>query len=193
MDQVVGTFSFTEDTIIAGGHPAVVRSMAINAAQGVLAAGILLGLSATGLVPYASVAEVVGAGNGVLTAFTGTIAHAPVHPGSLSVTDATETFADDGYGHLVGDAGGSGTINYTTGAFTLAFNAAPANAQDITATNYNQLAGALSSRVDTAAEASGTVLVHGTVRADRLTKTTAGTALAAADTARLEGIGVWPV
>ena len=73
MNQVVGTFSFSEDTIIAGGHPAVVRSMAINAAQGVLAAGILLALSATGLVPYESDDEVVATGNGVLTAFAGTM------------------------------------------------------------------------------------------------------------------------
>jgi hypothetical protein len=193
MNQVVGTFSFSEDTIIAGGHPAVVRSMAINAAQGVLAAGILLGLSATGLVPYESTDEVIDAGDGNAVAFTGTIAAAPIHPGSLSITDDTEAFADDGLGRLVGDAGGTGTINYTTGAYAVTFNAAPGNLQDITATSYNQLAGALSSRVDTAEEASGTVVVHGTVRADRLTKTTAGTALAAADTARLEGIGVWPV
>jgi len=43
----------------------------------------------------------------------------------VTFTDGTETFIDDLSGNLVGSAGGTGTINYTTGAFSVTF-AAPA-------------------------------------------------------------------
>lgn len=43
----------------------------------------------------------------------------------VTFTDGTETFIDDLSGNLVGSAGGTGTINYTTGAYSLTF-AAPA-------------------------------------------------------------------
>jgi len=46
----------------------------------------------------------------------------------------TEVFNDNRDGTLTGDAGGTGTINYATGAFTLAFFAVVALAEDITST-----------------------------------------------------------
>ena len=43
----------------------------------------------------------------------------------VEITDGTETFKDDRNGNLVGSAGGTGTINYATGAYSVTF-AAPA-------------------------------------------------------------------
>jgi hypothetical protein len=45
--------------------------------------------------------------------------------GRLTVTDGLgqETFTDNGDGTLTGDAGGSGTINYATGAISVTYNA----------------------------------------------------------------------
>ncbi len=85
--------------------------------------------------PYASVAsEAVGTGNGVQVTFTGTLANPLVTARSLSITDGTETFTDQsGDGTLVGSLGGTGALNYTTGAFSVTFAAAPANLQALTA------------------------------------------------------------
>jgi len=52
----------------------------------------------------------------------------------IIATDGTETFTDDYNGVLTGSLGGTGTINYTTGAISLTFNTAPVNSQAITAT-----------------------------------------------------------
>ncbi|MBH23379.1 MAG: hypothetical protein CMH57_02725 [Myxococcales bacterium] len=91
--------------------------------------------------------EVVGTGDNSTTTFSGTLANPGIHSeayttptdgagsdlNTLLFTDGTESFTDaDGDGVLVGDAGGSGTINYATGAWSLVFNAAPGAAQAIT-------------------------------------------------------------
>lgn len=52
----------------------------------------------------------------------------------ITDTSESETFTDDNNGVLTGDAGGTGTINYTTGAFSVTFNTAPAAPDDILAT-----------------------------------------------------------
>ena len=84
--------------------------------------------------------ESVGTGDGSETNFTGTLAFKAA--GSkrtchgVRITDGTEIFVDDYNGNLVGDQGGEGTINYSTGAFDITFNSAPANAQAITADYY---------------------------------------------------------
>ena len=41
----------------------------------------------------------------------------------VTFTDGTETFTDNLDGTLTGSAGGTGTINYTTGAYSITFNA----------------------------------------------------------------------
>jgi hypothetical protein len=51
-------------------------------------------------------------------------------------TDGKEQFQDDRDGNLIGSKGGTGTINYATGAFSITFNTAVANLQAITATYY---------------------------------------------------------
>jgi len=54
----------------------------------------------------------------------------------ISVTDSTETFKDDRNGNMVGDLGGTGTVNYATGAVSVTFVTAPTNSQAITTTYY---------------------------------------------------------
>jgi len=61
--------------------------------------------------------------DGASLAYTTYLAHPEVLRGSVSITDGTETFTDDGNGTLTGDQGGDGTVNYTTGYVTLNFNA----------------------------------------------------------------------
>lgn len=43
----------------------------------------------------------------------------------VTFTNGTETFADNTDGTLTGNLGGTGTINYTTGVFSLTFNSGP--------------------------------------------------------------------
>lgn len=76
--------------------------------------------------------EALGTGNGVLTTFTGTLASPPIQSSSFSATDGVETFSDPGNGVLVGNLGGSGTINYISGVYQLTFNTAPPNLAAIT-------------------------------------------------------------
>lgn len=81
--------------------------------------------------------ETIDTGDGAATNFTGTLAFKA--GGStrtcfaISITDGTETFTDDRLGTLTGDQGGTGTINYTTGAYDITFDTAPTNLQDIDA------------------------------------------------------------
>ncbi len=50
----------------------------------------------------------------------------------VTFTDTSETFSDNGSGVLTGSAGGTGTINYTTGAYSVTFNSVAVGA--VTAT-----------------------------------------------------------
>lgn len=51
--------------------------------------------------------------------YSGTLSNIPIREGDLSFTDGTQDIDDDGDGTLSGD--GSGTINYTTGAYDITF------------------------------------------------------------------------
>lgn len=75
--------------------------------------------------------DVIGVGTGGMS-YSGTLPINPILAGSFTPTDGIESFTDNGAGVLTGSAGGSGTINYTTGAWTLAFNANVANGVLIT-------------------------------------------------------------
>jgi len=86
-------------------------------------------------------AENVGTGDGTTKTFTDTLAFkaggAKRTCFAIEATDGTETFTDnDRNGTLTGSLGGTGTINYMSGAISLTFNTAPANLQAITC-NYS--------------------------------------------------------
>jgi len=82
-------------------------------------------------------AESVGTGNGTQVTFTGTLAFkaggARRTCFAVSITDGVETFTDDFNGVLTGSAGGTGTINYMSGAFSVTFAVAPLNLAALTA------------------------------------------------------------
>jgi len=77
--------------------------------------------------------EVIDTGDGSTVTFSGTLALTTIETSTLSITDGTETFTETGTTVLTGDAGGSGTIVYSTGEWSVTFNTAPTNLQDITA------------------------------------------------------------
>jgi hypothetical protein len=70
--------------------------------------------------------------NGILTVFQ-------IQPGTLSITDGVETFTDGGTGSLVGSLGGRGTIVYSTGVWSVTFNAAVIAGVGIEATYQTNL------------------------------------------------------
>jgi hypothetical protein len=85
------------------------------------------------LYQYVISGENVGTGDGAEVTFSGNLANVPLVAGTLSITDTVETFSDNGDGTLTGTLGGSGTIDYDTGAYNVTFNTAPGNGQAITA------------------------------------------------------------
>lgn len=92
-------------------------------------------------VTYTSVTnEVLASGDGSKVTFTGTLAFksggATRNCFGLVVTDGVETFTDNYLGVLTGSLGGTGTINYSTGAYSVTFNTAPANTADIVKGSY---------------------------------------------------------
>lgn len=84
--------------------------------------------------------ESYGTGTGAQTTFTHTLSaiSAPKTAMYPSVTDTVETFVDDRNGNMIGNLGGTGTINYATGAMSVTFNTAPAGAQAITVSYYHE-------------------------------------------------------
>jgi hypothetical protein len=82
--------------------------------------------------------QTIGTGDGATVTFTGTAGNFPVLPGSTVVTDNVETFQDTNTTYttanvtLVGSLGGSGTINYATGAVSVTFVTAPASGDNVT-------------------------------------------------------------
>jgi phage tail sheath protein FI len=94
-------------------------------------------------------------GDGILLLISGTLYNPIVVRGTLSFTDGVETFTDNGDGTLTGDAAGTGTIDYNTGAFALTFNAAPGAATAIEAT-YRQQSSATTAECSLAGGIEGT-------------------------------------
>lgn len=84
--------------------------------------------------------ENVGTGDGSTKTFTESLDNVTGVKTCMYVriTDGTETFTDDRNGNLVGDQGGTGTVNYGTGAISVTFNTAPTNSQAITADYYTE-------------------------------------------------------
>lgn len=69
----------------------------------------------------------VATGNGATLTFTGNTQGFPIIIGTFFITDGTQILQDDGDGDLVpvSPSTGSGSINYTTGAFSATFGTAP--------------------------------------------------------------------
>lgn len=87
--------------------------------------------------------EACGTGDGATANFQGVLAYAPVRAGTLIITDGTLRAVDNGNGTFAGDVVAGGTINYSTGAFNVTFNAVPVANQAITADyEYNAEANA---------------------------------------------------
>lgn len=76
-------------------------------------------------------------GDGVTTNFTTTVTGFPIFPGTTTVTDNVELFEDTNQDWttanvvVVGDQGGSMTLNYAAGTVDVNFANAPANGQNI--------------------------------------------------------------
>jgi hypothetical protein len=85
-------------------------------------------------IPIDSFSEILGRGDGATLLYNGTLVFKPILAGSFSVTDGLETFTDDGLGVLTGNLGGSGTINYVSGAYSITFNANVLDEAAITST-----------------------------------------------------------
>lgn len=76
--------------------------------------------------------ENLGSGDGVKVTFTGNLANTPVYRNSITITAGAAGVTDDGVGNLSG-GGGSGTINYDTGAYSVTWNTAPATGTSVLA------------------------------------------------------------
>jgi len=83
--------------------------------------------------PYtAVVGAAFGTGAPPQVIFTKTVAHTLLVGRSIAITDGVEIFTDDGNGVLTGDKGGTGTVIYTTGTFSVTFAVAPGAGTPIT-------------------------------------------------------------
>lgn len=82
--------------------------------------------------------EVLFTGDTSTTTFTGNFAYRPVKPGTVQLSDGTNTSVDDGNGTLSNALTNmtAGTIDYVTGAYSVTFSSAPAGTFSVTA-QYN--------------------------------------------------------
>ncbi len=193
-NQQISVIGYSPQRARAGGHDPVIRAVPVKSAQGTLPGGLILGQdSDEKAVPYVQAETAMGTGDGTDKTFAGVLPH-PVEPGTVIVSDGVETFSDDGFGHLTGSAGGTGSVNYLSGAVSVAFNAAPANAAPVEAQSYPRLAGVLDETVDTSKSASALVIVHGSVQMSMLkVGATAPADPSAAMLKRLVKTGIYPV
>ncbi len=86
-----------------------------------------------GYTPFVRLAHAIedesyGTGNGSDKTYTHSAFKTPIRSGSLVVAGPGETFIDNGDGTLTGSAGGTGTVDYTTGALSVTFFASPTGA-----------------------------------------------------------------
>ena len=191
----IGSYTFGVERASTGLHGPVIRTDEITAGVGEYPAGLLMAKAADGkAIPYEEIAaEALGAGDGAVTAFTELLASAPAMPGSVTVTDGVETFSDTGYGRLVGDAGGSGWVDYKAGQVSVEFATAPANEAPVTADYARALQGVLDEAVDISKATSAPVVIHGTVKAGLLKINLDGDAPSAGLLRDLREMGVFPV
>lgn len=186
----IGSTSLTETVPATGRGPHVYREYLLKAGQSDLSAGLVVSLDAnTEVVPYDAAQTEVQDGDGAATDFT--FALGAVEPGSVSVVDGTETFSDDGFGALTGDASGTGKVNYRTGAVSVSFTLAPANATGNVECAFKPvLRGVLNRKAETDA-AKAEVVVMGQV--DRKELLVGPSEPSAAQLLKLDKAGIWPI
>lgn len=202
---IVGSFTMQTEQARAEGMWPAILPLPAAADQGELPGGLLVAEDAGGeLVPYIEVAaeQIGSAGNGTNKTFADTLAEAPVLPGSVTVSaeigagPTLETFSDDGFGNLSSDGGGTGTVNYQTGAISVTFNTAPLNTKLANADYCNQLRGVLDTSHITTAESGGSphTIILGPVKHFMLkVGATAKAAPSAAALKRLVELNIFPV
>ncbi|HDD52947.1 MAG TPA: hypothetical protein ENF32_02615 [Thermosulfidibacter takaii] len=189
-DAVLGTQQFTEKQVAAGGHGPFGIAWPVKADQGVLEAGTVVAVDENNkLVPYGETSKEIGTGDGSNKDFSGSLDAKPLQPGTVVVTDGTQTLCDDGCGRLYGD--GSGTVNYETAKVNASFTAAPDNGATVSASAKRRLFGVLANKVDTTKETVAVVYRHGTVNKAALLVD--GAAIDDADVARLVEIGIYSI
>ncbi|WP_321532272.1 hypothetical protein [uncultured Desulfuromonas sp.] len=167
------TMKMTRDEEHAGrpGQLPLLIGVILTAVSGVYPTGLLLTKNSSGVhKPLQTVtAESIGTGDATEKTFAATLGdELPLEPGFVTITDGTEIFTDDGNGNLVGDAGGTGTVNYATASVSATFNAAPPTDADVAADYMTAIDGVLDVQVDTAHSTAGIAVVLGHVATDTL-------------------------
>lgn len=121
-------------------------------------------LPSTGAPPATTTVNLIGdiaTGDGSTKTFTGTL---PSFSAGLStvfgvqITDGVELFSDDKNGNLVGSLGGTGTINYATGVYSVTFVTAPVSGVAISASYFfeNATVGGIMDFTINGSDATGT-------------------------------------
>jgi hypothetical protein len=189
-DATLATFTYSEKPIVNKTLTPLLVAIAMAANSGELLAGRLLAVDGDGAqIPYAADnTESIGTGDDNETTFSGT-AGTPVQPKMVSVSDGTQSVTDNGFGVLSGD--GSGTVNYETGAVSVTFDAASANAADVVMTYANQLSTVLTAKVDTDTNTVGSGIRFGCVVQESLSVDAEGTAPSAADIQALKTLNIY--
>lgn len=75
--------------------------------------------------PQQYAVENIGAGDGVTTGFSGTLQYPPLIIGSLFISDNSQVLQSLADGSFEVNGDGTGTINFTTGAYAINFTSAP--------------------------------------------------------------------
>ncbi|MCP4162590.1 MAG: hypothetical protein GY760_21190 [Deltaproteobacteria bacterium] len=164
----IGEFNRKEERARGAGHDPVILSIAFMDV-GVVAMGRLITrtvLGAKALVITDN--EVLATGDGSIQVYSGTFENFPLEPQTIVITDGVETFTDDGFGRLKGDAGGTGTINYLDGSYDIDFNANVVNSTNVTVDYVTKVDGVNDEDLDTAQSGSSLCVVHGSVQKEVL-------------------------
>ena len=88
--------------------------------------------------PFPLMSYTIGSGDGVTAAFTGTLPDTPFYRNNVVISSIDNNgnslqVYDDGEGNLYGDVGFPGSINYTTGVYSLSFTLSPGSGQNVRA------------------------------------------------------------
>jgi hypothetical protein len=186
----IGDLSMKEAPVLFGNGPHVVRTPKLLAGQEALDPGRVVALDAASeVVPYDAAQTIDGGtGDGSETTFTGSLG--PIEPGNLSIADGVETFTDDGFGNLAGDAAGTGKVNYKTGAFSVTFNTAPILDATVAVTYKPIMHGVLTKKAEADAGICE-VCIGGKVVLSALK--IGSVAPTAAQVLKLDRLGIWAV